>query len=68
MISATQTTFAPSRVRRLAIIKPISPLPKITTLLPVMNPVILQIFCAVPAVVMPATLSPGSIIAPGVLS
>ena len=52
--SATQSTFAPSSVMRRAMIRPMSPLPRITTRRPGRQPSMLTSRCAVPAVKMPA--------------
>ena len=67
-ISSTICTFAPSKVRRLAIISPISPLPKITTSLPTILPSMLTIFCAVPAVKIPIGRVPLREMLPAVFS
>ena len=68
MISATPITLAPSSFIRLAMIKPISPLPKINTLLPIFNPSTFKYFWATPAHITPLGLSPGVLMAPLVLS
>ena len=64
MISATHCTFAPSRVIRLAMIRPISPDPRITTFLPGIKPSRFTSFCAVPAEYTPAGRDPGMLRAP----
>ena len=62
--STTARTFAPSRVILLAIMRPMSPEPRMTTLLPGIFPWILVKYCAVPALNIPAPLSPGMFSAP----
>ena len=51
MTSATAWTLAPSRVMRRAIIRPMSPLPRITTSRPGISPSMFTSRWAVPAVV-----------------
>ena len=68
MISTQARTFAPSSVIRRAIIRPISPEPRISTRLPTIKPSQFKSRCAVPAVKIPAGLVPGVPIAPRVLS
>ena len=62
--SATTCTSAPSRVILLAMIRPISPDPRITTLRPGRYPSMLTRRCAVPAEKMPAGRYPGILSAP----
>ena len=64
MISTTFLTFAPSSVIRLAIIRPMSPEPNITTSRPGIRPSMFTNFCAVPAEYIPAGLKPGMLSAP----
>jgi len=64
MISHTASTLAPSNVILRAIIRPMSPEPRITIRFPGINPFIFTNFWAVPAVITPAGLSPGVIRAP----
>ena len=66
--STHPTTFAPSKLIRLAMISPISPDPKISTFLPTIYPSIFTYLCAAPAVNTPAGRSPGIAMAPLVLS
>ena len=62
--STTALTFAPSKVILLAIMRPISPLPSMTTSLPGIYPSIFISFCAVPAENIPAHLLPATLMPP----
>ena len=64
IISYTPSTCEPSQTRRRAIISPISPEPKITTLSPTFFPSMLMSFCAQPAEKIPAGREPQRLIAP----
>ena len=64
MISQTAFTSAPSNVILLAMIRPISPDPKMTIFLPGIYPFMFTNFCAVPAVITPEGLSPARLRAP----
>ena len=62
--STTANTFAPSISILLAMIRPMSPEPSITTLFPGILPSMFVKYWAVPALNMPAGLSPGIFKAP----
>ena len=64
MSSATHATCAPSSVMRRAMMRPMSPDPRITTSLPGRRPSMLTSLWAVPAVKTPAGLNPGMLSAP----
>ena len=64
MISMHASTFAPWNVRRRAMMRPMSPDPRITTRLPGMMPSMFTRRCTVPAVYTPAGRVPGVISAP----
>ena len=65
---STRLTLAPSSVSRLAIMRPISPEPRITTFFPGSRFWIFIIYWAVPAVYMPEGRLPGVRSCPKVLS
>ena len=62
--STTAFTWAPSRVILLAMMRPISPEPRMTRFLPGIIPSMFTNFCAFPAVNIPAHLDPGILSAP----
>ena len=66
--SATHSTWAPSRVSRRAMIRPMSPDPRTTTRRPTMRFLVFIRFWAVPAVYTPAGRVPGMAMAPRVRS
>ena len=64
MSSQTASTFAPSRVIRRAMMRPMSPEPRMTARFPGSSPLRLTNFWAAPAVYTPAGRVPGMPIAP----